>query len=110
DGLSAQGEVAEINFPVGIAVDSQGDLYIADEAMHVIRFVAAAPTVLSGKPASPGDMYIAAGALSTGSLDQQTTWVQTRMLEPDGLAVSSSGRLIYSDSGANVVRELPPGA
>jgi NHL repeat len=110
DGLPALGEVAEINFPAGIGLDSRGDLYIADGPMHAIRFVPATATTLRGKNAQPDDMYTAAGAMSTGPLDQQTTWVQTRMLEPTGLAFSSGGELVFSDSEANVVRQLPPGS
>ena len=52
-------------------------------------------------------MYTAAGALSVGPLHDQTTWVQTRLLDPTGLALSPGGRLVYSDSEADVVRELP---
>jgi hypothetical protein len=109
DGLSAQGIAAELNFPTGIAVDSRGNLYIADGAMHAIRFVPAVATTLLGKPAQAGDMYTAAGAVSTGSLHDDTTWVQTRLLQPAGLTMSPAGALIYSDSQADVVRELPAG-
>jgi len=53
------------------------------------------------------DMYTAAGALSVGILHDKTTWVQTQMIDPTGVALSPTGRLIYSDAGANAVRELP---
>ena len=110
DGLAALGQVGEINFPTGIAVDSAGSLYVADGDMHAIRLVAAAPTSLRGQPMVPDDMYTAAGALSVGVLHNNTTWVQTRLVDPTGLALSPTGRLIYSDAGADVVRELPAGS
>jgi hypothetical protein len=110
DGLSAQGQTAELNFPTAVALDSSGDLYIADGAEHAIRFVPAGTTTLLGKPAQGGDMYTVAGAMSTGSLYNRTTWIQTRMLEPGGLTLSPGGELIYSDSQADVVRELPTGS
>ena len=72
DGLSAVGETAELNFPTAIAVDSQGNLYIADGAMHAIRFVPAVTTTLLGKTAQAGDMYTAAGAMGTGALRDGT--------------------------------------
>jgi sugar lactone lactonase YvrE len=109
NGTPAVGPIAELNFPTGIALDRQGNLYIADGASHAIRFVPAAATTLSGEKDIPDVMYTAAGAVPTGSESQQTKWIQTRMLEPTGIVVSSSGRLIYSDSGAHVVRELPAG-
>jgi trimeric autotransporter adhesin len=105
----AVGPIAELNFPSGIALDRQGNLYIADGSSHAIRFVPAAATTLSGEKDLPDAMYTAAGAVPAGSESQQTKWIQTRMLEPTGIVVSSSGRLIYSDSGAHVVRELPAG-
>jgi len=108
DGLSAVGQIAEINFPTAIALDGQGDLYIADGAMHAIRFVPATTTTLHGKQAQANDMYLAAGALSTGTLYNMTTWIQTRMLDPTGLALAPGNRLIYSDGLVDVVRELPP--
>jgi len=106
-GLPAVGQIAEINFPTAIALDGEGNLYIADGDMHAIRFVAATTTTLLGKTAQADDMYMAAGALSTGSLDNRTTWIQTRMLDPTGLATAPGDQLTYSDSGANVVRKLP---
>ncbi len=109
DGLAATGETAEINFPAGVAVAANGDLFIADGAMQAIRIVPGTAGTLLGRSAQPDDMYTVAGAVSTGSLDNRTTWVQTRMLEPTGLALSTGGRLVYSDSEANVVRELPAG-
>ncbi len=109
DGLPALGQTAEINFPTGIAVDANGDLYIADGSMHAIRLVPAGPTTLLGKPAQPGDMYTVAGALSTGTGFRRTPWVQTRRVDPSGVAGGAGGRLIYRDAGADVVRQLPPG-
>ncbi len=110
DGLSAIGGLPEINFPTGIALDREGDLYIADGEMHVIRFVAASATKLRGSPVQADDMYTAAGAASTGTLHDRTSWVQTRMIDPTGVAVGPGDRLIFSDAAANVVRELPAGA
>jgi DNA-binding beta-propeller fold protein YncE len=108
DGLSALGETAELNFPTGLAVDPAGDLYIADGSMHAIRFVPAATTMLRGKVASADALYLAAGALSSGGiLDAKTSWVQTRMVDPTGLTLSPRGQLIYADSQADVVRQLP---
>jgi DNA-binding beta-propeller fold protein YncE len=110
DGLPALGGLSEINYPTGLAVDADGDLYIADGDLHDIRFVPAAVTRLRGSPAQADDMYTAAGAVSTGTLHDETAWVQTRMIDPTGLAVGPGGRLVFSDTVANVVRELPAGA
>jgi sugar lactone lactonase YvrE len=109
DGLSAVGETAELNFPTALAVDGQGNLSIADGAMHAIRVVPAVTTTLLGKTVTADNMYTAAGAMGTGGLRDGTSWIQTRLLQPAGLTLSTDGALIYSDSQANVVRQLPVG-
>ncbi len=109
DGLSAVGETAELNFPTALAVDSQGNLSIADGAMHAIRVVPAVTTTLLGKKVTADNLYTAAGAMGTGGLRDGTSWIQTRLLQPAGLTLSTDGALIYSDSQANVVRQLPVG-
>ena len=62
------------------------------------------------RPAAADDMYTVAGALSVDNLDSRTSWIQTRMLDPTGLAVAPDGRLVYADAGADEVRELPAGS
>ena len=106
DGLSATGGAAEINFPSALAVDRSGDLYIADGAMHAVRLVPATTTMLLGRSAQAGSLYTVAGAESIGTLHDVTTWIQTRLDDPSGLAVSPGGDLAYSDSADDVVREV----
>jgi hypothetical protein len=106
DGLPATGGVGEVNFPSALAVDAGGDLYIADGAMHAIRLVPATATTLLGKMVQAGSLSTVAGAESTGALHAVTTWIQTRMADPSGLAVSPHGNLAYSDSDGDVVREV----
>jgi hypothetical protein len=110
DGLPAVFETSEINFPSGIAIGGNGDLYIADGAMHAIRMVPASQTMLLGKVAQADDMYTAAGALSVGALHHRTVWVQTHLLDPMGLTLGVHGQLIYADVGAAFVGELPAGS
>jgi hypothetical protein len=109
DGLPAVFETSEINFPTGIAVGANGNLYIADGVMHAIRMVPAAQTELLGKQAQADDMYTAAGAVLVGTAHHQTVWVQTHLLDPTGLTLGTHGQLIFADGGAAVVRELPVG-
>jgi len=109
DGVQATTQTAEINYPSGIALDPRGDLYIADGAIHAIRFVADTAGTLRGTQVQAGDMYTAAGELSTGLKNNTTIWVNPHVLDPTGVAVTGAGRLVYSDTGANVVRELPAG-
>jgi len=108
DGLPATGETAELNSPAGIALDAAGDLYIADTYSSCIREVPATNITQHGKVLTGGDMYTVAGALQ-GNLGDSTTWTGPEMLYPVGIALSPDGAVVYSDLGANVVRELPTG-
>ncbi len=68
--------------PTGLAVDSQGDLFVADASQNVVYEV------------SP------AGSITT---------VASNLNDPTGLAVDSQGDLFIADAGNDVVREVTPG-
>jgi sugar lactone lactonase YvrE len=105
DGLPATGQTAELNSPAEIALDGTGDLFIADPYSSCIREVPARDVSTRGKALTAGDMYTVAGALEA-DLGDSTTWSGPEMLYPSGVALSPSGAVVYSDQGANVVREL----
>jgi sugar lactone lactonase YvrE len=109
DGLPATGDTGELNSPAGIALDPAGDLFVCDTYSSAIREVPVTNTSERGVSMTAGDMYTVAGALGTGSGNQQTRWDKPEMLYPYGIAIASGGRLVYSDQGANVVREIPDG-
>ncbi len=106
DGLPALGQTGELNFPSGLALGPGGGLYVADGAMHVVRFVADAATTLGPTSIPAGAMVTVAGALPSGTLDNRVTWVRTRMSDPVGLAVTSGGALVYADAAVHAVRLL----
>jgi hypothetical protein len=108
DGLSATGFAAEANFPYGLAVAADGDLFIADTGERVIRVVPQTGGTVFGHAVSAGDLYTVLGAIPTGSNGDATKWVTAQVTTPYGVAVDSSGDLFYSDQGADVVRELSP--
>ena len=91
---------AELNEPVGVAVDSLGNLYIADSFNNEIRKVTAATGTIStiagsfyreGFPGNTGD-----GGLATSALLNQ----------PAGLALDSAGNLYIADTYDRVVRKI----
>ena len=109
DGLSATGAAAELNDPRGLAVGPTGALFVTDGFMHAIRVVPATAGTLLGRPMAAGDLYTAAGALPVASpagLGDGTRWVLTQMGTPDGIAVSPTGALYYSDGSADTVRAV----
>ncbi len=108
DGLSATGEVADVNYPSGIAVDNAGNLFIADSYDRCIREVPAHDGVLFGRTVKAGDMYTLAGILAVGGVafGDGTHWILTHVTYPEGVAVGPNGSLYFSDQGANTVRRI----
>jgi len=87
---------AELNFPRGLAVDSLGDVFVADTGNNVIREVSASTSVITtiagtGSPGYSGDGLQATQATLSG---------------PQGLTLDSAGSLYIADTGNNVIRKL----
>ncbi len=90
-GDGGQATQAELNGPSGLAVDSAGDIFIADSVNGRARMVAAATGVIStiAGTSQNGDGGLAAGAVLT---------------IPSSVAVDSSGDLFIA--GGNSIRKV----
>jgi hypothetical protein len=88
------GSAARFNFPSGVAVDAQGNLYIADTDNHTIRAIASSGAVstLAGLAGNSG------GADGTGS--------GARFNSPSDLAVDSSGNIYVADTDNFTIRKI----
>lgn len=86
---------ATLSSPQGVAVDSSGNLYIADSGNHVIRKVAGGKiSTIAGTgqiPGLAGDTGAATGAL---------------LNHPSALALDAAGNLYIADTSNNVIRKL----
>jgi len=88
------GAMAQFNNPSGLAIDSTGNLYVADGDNQVIRKVTPAAVVST----------IAGTAGSTGSADGHGA--AARFLGPRAVALDKSGNLYIADSGNNTIRKM----
>ena len=93
DGGSATS--AQLNMPAGLAIDQTGNLYIADTLCNCVRKVTPTGTISrvagSGLVGFSGD----GGSAPTAALNG-----------PSGVALSSSGELLISDSGNYRIRKV----
>jgi Chitobiase/beta-hexosaminidase C-terminal domain/FG-GAP-like repeat/Bacterial Ig-like domain (group 3)/NHL repeat len=87
---------AELNDPSGIALDSAGDLYIADTANNVVRRIAA----------GTGDITTVAGNGTAGESGDNGPATSAEMQGPAAVTLDSAGNLYISDSGAGRVRKV----
>jgi len=93
DGAAATS--AQLSFPNGLAIDSAGNLYIADTGNDVIREV----TPLGFIKTIAGNNTVGYSGDGAGATDAQ-------LYGPYGLALDAAGDLYISDSNNHVIREL----
>jgi sugar lactone lactonase YvrE len=90
---------ATLNAPGDVAVDSHGNLFIADTGNARIRKVDANTGIIT--------TLAGGGALAAGSDGGPAT--SAKLVSPAGLAVDGSGNVFFSDNGDNRVRRVNAG-
>jgi len=108
-GYSGDGRLAafaQLNEPSGVAVDAQGNLYIADSSNNVIRRV----------DAKTGTITTVAGNFTAdkandglgGFSGDGGPATSAQLNDPQGVAVDGAGDLFIADTFNNAVREVTP--
>jgi serine/threonine protein kinase/sugar lactone lactonase YvrE len=90
------GTNARFNNPIGISIDSSGNLYIADSSNHCIRKITLSRVVST-----------VAGSAGQGGFLLDETGTNARFNRPTGITVDTLGTVAYVlDSGNNRVRKI----
>ncbi|MGB0064807.1 MAG: RHS repeat-associated core domain-containing protein, partial [Terracidiphilus sp.] len=95
-GDGGQATSAKLNAPTGVAVDSAGNLYIADDSNNRIREVNATTGVISTIAGNGTAGYSGDGGPATSA----------EFNLPSGVVIDAAGNIYIADSGNNRIREV----
>ncbi len=95
-GNGGGANVARLNTPNGVAVDLEGNLYIADTGNTVVRKVTASTGIIS----------LVAGTNVAGYSGDGGLAVSAKLSGPRTIAVDASGSVYIGDTANNVIRKV----
>ena len=110
DGASAQ-----FNSPSGVAVDSSGNVYVADRSNHRIRKIT--PSGITSTIAGTGVRTLDGGVAGDFSedtngfivaADGSISGITSQFASPLGVTVDSSGNIYVADTGNHRIRKITP--
>ena len=96
-GDGGQATAAALNGPLGLALDSSGNLYIADSGNHAVRVVS-----------STGGIKTFAGTGTLGDAGDGLLAANALLATPTGIVLDSTGNVYISDAGQNRIRVVTP--
>ena len=96
--LDGIGPAAQFLYPEGVAVDSAGNVYVADSGNDTIRKISPTGAVIT----------LAGHATVQGSADGIAS--AALFSNPTGVAVDAAGNVYVADSYNNTIRKITPGA
>ena len=110
-GVPQLATTANLDAPSGVAVDSSGNLYIADTTDNMVATIAnstCSSSCLMGLASTTvGDIYAIAGTGTASYAGDGGGAATTTLNAPSGVAVDSSGDVFIADTTNNRVRMVP---
>ena len=95
-GTDGVGSSARFNHPHGMAIDANGNIYVADTLNHTIRKITPGGAVIT----------IAGFAGVSGSVNDFGS--NARFNKPEGVAVDGAGNIYVADTGNHTIRQIAP--
>ena len=92
--VNGTGTAARFNLPRDVAVDSSGNVFVADQNNHAIRKITPAGVVSTFAGGTPGVV--------------NGTGTAASFYYPQGVAVDSSGNVFVGDADNNAIRKITP--
>ncbi|MBK6521909.1 MAG: T9SS type A sorting domain-containing protein [Sphingobacteriaceae bacterium] len=94
-GDGGQATSAQLSYPKGVTVDSQGNVYFHDGGNNVIR-----------KISSSGTINTIAGTGISGFSGDGKPATMAQVFNPDGIAVDKIGNIFIADASNNRIRKI----
>lgn len=99
EGFSGNGgpaTQAQLNFPIGVAIDGAGNIYICDNFNSAVRKVTASSGIISTLTGNGSDGYGGDGGPAAAAI----------LNNPQNVAVDAAGNVYISDFGNNRIRRI----
>jgi sugar lactone lactonase YvrE len=95
---------ANLSAPEDVAVDSDGNLVIADSGHFRVRVVAARTGTLYGQAMTAGDIYTIAGNGTHGYTGDGGPATRATLWRTNGVTLDGAGNVLIADTGSSVIR------